>query len=86
MDARILVGMNLRRYRNLAQISQEDLADLAGIDRTYVSGVERGIRNPTVTVLQSLAEALKIETSALLEKPAMQTAPNQQPPSKKQAG
>ena len=70
MDARILVGINLRRYRNIAQISQEDLADLAGIDRTYVSGVERGIRNPTVTVLQSLADALKIEPAALLAKPA----------------
>jgi transcriptional regulator with XRE-family HTH domain len=73
MDARILVGLNLRRYRNLARISQEDLADLAGIDRTYVSGVERGIRNPTVTVLQSLAEALKIDTAALLEKPDIPT-------------
>lgn len=68
MDARILVGINLRRYRNIAQMSQEHLADLAGIDRTYVSGVERGIRNPTVTVLQSLADALKIEPAALLAK------------------
>jgi transcriptional regulator with XRE-family HTH domain len=82
MDARILVGMNLRRYRNLAQISQEDLADLAGIDRTYVSGVERGIRNPTVTVLQSLAEALKIDTAALLEKPEIPTLSGKRPPLK----
>jgi transcriptional regulator with XRE-family HTH domain len=82
MDARILVGMNLRRYRNLGQISQEDLADLAGIDRTYVSGVERGIRNPTVTVLQSLAEALKIDTAALLEQPESPTPSHKRPPSK----
>jgi transcriptional regulator with XRE-family HTH domain len=81
MDARILVGMNLRRYRHLAQISQEDLADRAGIDRTYVSGVERGIRNPTVTILQSLAEALKIDTAALLEKP-VPTPPRKHPPLK----
>ncbi|HVE21160.1 MAG TPA: helix-turn-helix transcriptional regulator [Acidocella sp.] len=45
------------------------MADLAGIDRTYVSGMERGIRNPTVTVLQSLTDALKIEPAALLAKP-----------------
>jgi transcriptional regulator with XRE-family HTH domain len=83
MDARILVGINLRRYRNIAKLSQEDLADLACIDRTYVSGVERGIRNPTVTVLQSLAEALKIDTSALLQKPEIQMPPSKRPPAKK---
>jgi transcriptional regulator with XRE-family HTH domain len=55
---------------------------LAGIDRTYVSGIERGIRNPTVTVLQSLAEALKIDMAVLLEQPEIPTPPRKHPPLK----
>lgn len=61
------VGANLRRAREELGISQEDLADRAGLHRTYVSGVERGVRNPTVTVLEKLAKALKIKSSTLLE-------------------
>lgn len=40
------------------KLSQEELADRAGLDRTYVSGIERGRRNPTVGVLQRIADAL----------------------------
>ncbi len=61
------VGANLRQAREELGISQEDLADRAGLHRTYVSGVERGVRNPTVTVLEKLAKALKIKSSTLLE-------------------
>lgn len=61
------VGANLRRAREELGISQEDLADRAGLHRTYVSGVERGIRNPTVTVLEKIAKALKVKSSTLLE-------------------
>jgi len=61
------VGSNLRRAREEVGISQEELADRAGLHRTYVSGVERGIRNPTVTVLEKIAKALKIKSSTLLE-------------------
>lgn len=61
------VGQNLRRVREEAGYSQEDLADRAGLHRTYVSGVERGVRNPTVTVLEKLARALKVKPSVLLE-------------------
>lgn len=39
-------------------MSQEDLADRAGVHRTYISGVERGVRNPTVSVLEKIARAL----------------------------
>lgn len=48
----------MKRLRELRGWSQEELADQAGIHRTYVSGVERGVRNPTVTVLEKLAIAL----------------------------
>ena len=61
------VGQNLRRAREELGISQEDLADRAGLHRTYVSGVERGVRNPTVTVLEKLAKALKVKSSSLLD-------------------
>jgi transcriptional regulator with XRE-family HTH domain len=66
MDICSLVGRNLRRQRLSAGLSQEALADLAGLDRTYVSGVERGIRNPTVRVLQVIAVALGVKPADLL--------------------
>jgi transcriptional regulator with XRE-family HTH domain len=51
-------GAAIRMHRELLQLSQEDLAERAHIDRTYVSGVERGVRNPTLLVMQRLSEAL----------------------------
>ena len=67
MDIRRRVGINLRRAREGLGVSQEELADLAGIHRTYISGVERGVRNPTIVVLEKIAKALKVKSSALLE-------------------
>lgn len=66
-DIRRIVGQNVRKARHAAGMSQEDLAHRARIDRTYVSGVERGLRNPTITVLARVASALGVEPSALLE-------------------
>jgi transcriptional regulator with XRE-family HTH domain len=51
-------GAAVRQHRKLLRLSQEDLADRAGLDRTYVSGVERGTRNPTLEVMQRIADAL----------------------------
>jgi transcriptional regulator with XRE-family HTH domain len=58
MRARALVARNLRRLRVGRELSQEVLAVDAGIDRTYVSRLERGLENPTVAVLEKLARAL----------------------------
>ena len=58
MKARALVARNLRRLRVGKGLSQEVLAVDAQIDRTYVSRLERGLENPTVAVLERLAEAL----------------------------
>src|SRR5258708_11309156 len=58
MKARALVARNLRRLRVRRGLSQENLAVDAGIDRTYVSRLERDLENPTVAVLEQLAEAL----------------------------
>ena len=58
MDIRRLVGENVRRLRAKKGWSQEHLAFESGLHRTYISGVERGARNPTVIVLKDLADAL----------------------------
>lgn len=58
MDIRKTMGANLRRIRLQAKLSQEELADRAGIDRTYMSGLERGLRNPSLLVMDRIAQAL----------------------------
>ena len=61
------VGRALRRHRLAKGLSQEEFADLCGLDRTYVSGIERGLRNPTVVVLERMAAVLGIPSIAFLE-------------------
>ena len=65
-----IAGRNVKAARNVIGLSQEALADEAKIDRTYVSGVERGLRNPSIRVLARLAKALKTTPAALLTKDA----------------
>lgn len=67
MDVRKRVGLNLRKFRLERGLSQEALAFDCGLHRTYISGVERGVRNPTVLVLERIAMALKVPSSRLLE-------------------
>lgn len=67
MDVRRKVGANVRLYREKADVSQEELADRSGLHRTYISGVERGVRNPTVLVLAKIAKALGVEAHMLLK-------------------
>lgn len=69
MDIREQVGQNVQRFRQQKKLSQEDLAFEAEIHRTYISGVERGVRNPTVTVLERIANALDVEVWELLKPP-----------------
>lgn len=66
MSLRQALADNLRRTRRELGMSQEDLADAAGIDRTYVSALERCRYAATVDVIERLAEALKIDPLALL--------------------
>jgi transcriptional regulator with XRE-family HTH domain len=65
MDIRRRVGQNVRKFRLAKGWSQEEFADECGLHRTYVSGVERGVRNPTVSVLQKIAKALKVSAGQL---------------------
>ena len=67
MDLRRQVGFNVRRLREARGWSQEDLAFESGLHRTYISGIERGVRNPTVKVLGVVAVALGVPASRLLE-------------------
>lgn len=67
MDVRQLVGLNMRRFQKARRLSQEALAFECGLHRTYISGVERGIRNPTVVILEKIATALEIPTWRLLD-------------------
>lgn len=68
MDIRKQIGLNVRRHREKKGWSQEQLAFETGLHRTYISGVERGVRNPTVLVVQEIAAALEVSASRLLER------------------
>ena len=57
----------VRGYRRLRKLSQEDLADLAEIDRTYVSQIERAVGNPSLGVMVKVATALKVHVIDLLQ-------------------
>jgi len=59
-------GKVLREQRNALGISQEALALIANVDRTFVSQMERGIRQPTLTTLCKLSAALEIQPSTLV--------------------
>ena len=61
-----VLAENLKKLRNLRGLSQESLADLAGIDRTYVSLLERRRYAATVDVIENLARALNVEPEQLL--------------------
>ena len=65
-DYRRILAENVKAARDLLDVSQEELADEAKIDRTYISGIERGKRNPSIDLLARLAEALKTTPAALL--------------------
>lgn len=65
-DYRRVLAQNVKAARKALDLSQEELALEADIDRTYVSGIERGTRNPSLTMITKLAERLKTTPAALL--------------------
>ena len=56
-----LIPCLIRRIRLEKQLTQEDLAELAHLDRTYISGIERGVRNLTIKSLSTILSALDID-------------------------
>jgi transcriptional regulator with XRE-family HTH domain len=67
MNVREILADNLRRLRAERGISQEALADLAGIDRTYISSIERRVYAVSIDKLDAIARALKVEPFELLK-------------------
>jgi len=62
------VAKTIRHFRKLADISQEELADKAGLDRTYISGVERSVRNITLDSLEQIITALDVDVQTFFNK------------------
>ncbi|WP_164924155.1 helix-turn-helix domain-containing protein [Sinorhizobium fredii] len=69
MDARQIMGWNLRLLRVERGLSQERLAFEARIDRAYVGRVERGMENVTIATIEALARALEVPVAALFSQP-----------------
>ena len=65
---RKILASNIRDYRRQKNLSQEQLADICGLHRTYIGSVERAERNVTLSTLEALANALKISVPELLTK------------------
>jgi transcriptional regulator with XRE-family HTH domain len=66
MELRKILAQNIRAYRLTKKLSQEDLADLCGLHRTYVGSIERSERNVTISSLEVLAKALGVSVPDLL--------------------
>ena len=67
MDIKKKFGERVRLRREELGLSQEEFAFQSGIHRTYVSGIERGVRNPSLTMVERIAKALKMNFSDLLD-------------------
>lgn len=67
MDMRKLVGRNFARLRAAANLTQEQVAERADISQQYISGLERGQRNPSVESLLKIAQAIGVSHVALVE-------------------
>jgi transcriptional regulator with XRE-family HTH domain len=67
-DWRKIVGTNVRRLRQAQGLTQEELAFESEVDLTYVGGIERGNRNPSLMVMVRIASALNVELSDLLDR------------------
>lgn len=68
MDLKEVMARNLRRVRHDKKLTQEELADRAGLSMRYVGAIERGDVSASVTVLGQIADALEIEPGELLKK------------------
>lgn len=67
MDVRQRLAVNMKRLRKERGWSQEALAAEAALDRTYISGIERRVKNPTITVVERVAAALRCSLGELLD-------------------
>jgi transcriptional regulator with XRE-family HTH domain len=75
MDIREVLALNLRKLRQAKGLSQEELADRAKIDRTYISALERSVYAASIEVVDRLARGLGVEASELLRRSSAPTKP-----------
>jgi transcriptional regulator with XRE-family HTH domain len=68
VDVRVRFGRAIRQRRQKLGVSQEEFADMCGLDRTYIGGVERGERNLSLVNIEKLAKTFDISLSELFEK------------------
>jgi transcriptional regulator with XRE-family HTH domain len=73
MEIREVLALNLRKFRQAKGLSQEELADRAEIDRTYISAVERSVHAASIDVVDRLARGLGVEAADLLRRPPAPT-------------
>lgn len=62
-----IFGANVRRLREAKGWSQDNLSEVSGLHRTYISGIERGVRNPTIKIVNEIAKALDVEIGELFQ-------------------
>lgn len=80
MNIREIFALNLRKLRHDRGLSQEALADEAGIDRTYVSALERCVYSASLDTIGNLARALAVDPHELLLPPLTRRAHSRPPP------
>lgn len=66
-NAQQKLGKKIKQLRLDAELSQERLGEMTGLDRTYISGIERGVRNPSLKNIEKLAKALKVKVTELID-------------------
>lgn len=67
MDIKEKIGKGIKELRKKNNISQEALANISNIDRTYIQSIEQGERNISITILEKIAKGFKISLSELLK-------------------
>lgn len=66
-DIQVLFGRAIRKFRTEKQISQESFADMCGLHRTYISDIERGLRNVSIENIEKMAKALDMKISDIFK-------------------
>jgi transcriptional regulator with XRE-family HTH domain len=75
MDLKEVMAVNLRRLRHAKQMTQEELAESAGLSARYVGAIERADVSASVTVLGRIADALKVDAADLIQRTVARTPP-----------
>jgi transcriptional regulator with XRE-family HTH domain len=77
MDIRKLFGINVKRFREAAGLSQAEIAARMGVDRAYISAIERGLQNATLLSVWEITQALEVRPVELLAEPDGSAPPSE---------